>query len=73
MKELIRIWQDDQNRLHLDTHISITDYQVIGLLEGFKHIRIKQFAKGSTYEKHFDVANDFDSDFEADLGPEDLL
>jgi len=64
MKELIRISIDDDNRLRLDTHISITDYQVIGLLEAFKHIRINQFAKGSTYEPHFDIGKDFDTDLE---------
>ena len=69
MKELIRIWQDDENRIHLDTHISVTDYQVIGLLEAFKHIRINQFAKGSYYEPHFDIGKDFD----VDLEPEEPL
>jgi hypothetical protein len=64
MKQLIRIWQDDQNRIHLDTDISITDYQVIGLLEAFKHIRLQNFAKGSTYEPHFDIGKDFDRDLE---------
>jgi len=64
MKELIKIWIDDNNRLILDTHISITDYHVIGLLEAFKYIRLQNFAKGSTYEPHFDIGKDFDRDLE---------
>lgn len=69
MKELIRIWQDDEGRIHLDTHVSITDYQVVGLLECFKHVRINQFARGTIYLPNFKLGNDFDTELE----PEEKL
>ncbi len=64
MKDLIRIYVDDANRLHCETAYGVTDYQAIGLLEAFKHNFMYQFTKGATYEPHFDIGKEFDRDLE---------
>lgn len=64
MKELIKIYLDDNNKLHCECAYGVTDYQAVGLLESFKHNFMYRFTKGATYEPHFDIGKDFDTDLE---------
>lgn len=60
-KELLRIYIDENKKLHCDVAYEMTDYQVVGLLDIFKNTYLSNFVKGATYEPHFHIG-DFDAD-----------